>query len=228
MSPIASHPATATARPQNPVILIPARLASTRLPGKPLADIHGLPMIVHVWRRAMEAELGPVYVACAEAEILAAVEAAGGQAVQMAAFIEETHDPALVGIVAGDFNERPGSFVYEQFVGRGWRDAYLVAGNPECDPATGVGCTSGREDEGLSGLESPASGETARIDFVFVIPPADPPACAAAILPPGDDGSGTRLFADQSNPFAPSCGPAPQAICWPSDHVGVQLALACG
>ena len=39
----------------DPVILIPARMASTRLPGKPLADIHGEPMIVHVWRRAMEA-----------------------------------------------------------------------------------------------------------------------------------------------------------------------------
>ncbi|MBL8708925.1 MAG: 3-deoxy-manno-octulosonate cytidylyltransferase [Rhodospirillaceae bacterium] len=67
--------------PAAPVILIPARLASTRLPDKPLADIHGVPMIVHVWRRAMEAELGPVFVACAEAAIAAAVEAAGGQAV---------------------------------------------------------------------------------------------------------------------------------------------------
>lgn len=67
--------------PAAPVILIPARLASTRLPDKPLADIHGVPMIVHVWRRAMEAELGPVYVACAEAAIAVAVEAAGGQAV---------------------------------------------------------------------------------------------------------------------------------------------------
>lgn len=67
--------------PRNPVVLIPARLASTRLPGKPLADIAGEPMIVHVWRRAMEADVGPVYVACAEAEIAEAVEAAGGQAV---------------------------------------------------------------------------------------------------------------------------------------------------
>jgi 3-deoxy-manno-octulosonate cytidylyltransferase (CMP-KDO synthetase) len=72
---------TATARPRHPVILIPARMASTRLPDKPLADIHGAPMIVHVWRRAMEAEIGPVFVACAEASIKAAVEAAGGQAV---------------------------------------------------------------------------------------------------------------------------------------------------
>ncbi|RKQ68757.1 3-deoxy-manno-octulosonate cytidylyltransferase [Oceanibaculum indicum] len=64
-----------------PVVIIPARMASTRLPGKPLADIGGAPMIVQVWRRAMEAGIGPVWVAAAEPEIVAAVEAAGGQAV---------------------------------------------------------------------------------------------------------------------------------------------------
>lgn len=152
------------------------------------------------------------------------------QAVQMAAFIEETHDPARLGLVAGDFNERPGSFVYEQFVGRGWTDVYLAAGNPECDPESGVGCTSGRQDEGLEGLESRALGVRSRIDFVFLIAPSDPAACAAHIVPPDSEGngSGTRLFADQPNPFAPSCGPLPEPICWPSDHSGVQLALDCG
>ena len=64
-----------------PLVLIPARMASTRLPGKPLADIHGSPMIVHCLRRAEEAGLGPVVVACAEPEIREAVEAAGGRAV---------------------------------------------------------------------------------------------------------------------------------------------------
>ena len=64
-----------------PIILFPARLAATRLPGKPLADIHGEPMIVHVLRRAEAADIGPVVVACAEAEIKAAVERAGGRAV---------------------------------------------------------------------------------------------------------------------------------------------------
>lgn len=67
--------------PKNPIVMVPARLASTRLPDKPLADIHGTPMIVHVWRRAMEADVGPVVVACAEAAIAEAVTAAGGQAV---------------------------------------------------------------------------------------------------------------------------------------------------
>ncbi|TNE58027.1 MAG: 3-deoxy-manno-octulosonate cytidylyltransferase [Alphaproteobacteria bacterium] len=65
-----------------PIILIPARLASTRLPNKPLADIGGAPMIVQVWRRAMEADLGPVCVAAGDPEIVEAVRAAGGEAVE--------------------------------------------------------------------------------------------------------------------------------------------------
>jgi 3-deoxy-manno-octulosonate cytidylyltransferase (CMP-KDO synthetase) len=64
----------------NVLILIPARMASTRLPGKPLADIAGLPMIVQVLRRAEAARLGPVVVACDDETIAAAVEKAGGRA----------------------------------------------------------------------------------------------------------------------------------------------------
>jgi 3-deoxy-manno-octulosonate cytidylyltransferase (CMP-KDO synthetase) len=62
------------------IVLIPARLASTRLPDKPLAEIGGLPMIVQVWRRACAAEVGPVVVACAEPQIAEAVTAHGGEA----------------------------------------------------------------------------------------------------------------------------------------------------
>jgi 3-deoxy-manno-octulosonate cytidylyltransferase (CMP-KDO synthetase) len=62
-------------------ILIPARMASTRLPGKPLADIAGKPMIVHVMERAAEAGVGQVYVACAEQRIADAVKEAGGRAI---------------------------------------------------------------------------------------------------------------------------------------------------
>ena len=65
----------------NPIILIPARLASTRLPAKPLADIAGVPMIVRVLDRAVAAGLGPAVVAAGEAEIVAAVERAGGKAI---------------------------------------------------------------------------------------------------------------------------------------------------
>lgn len=63
------------------IVLIPARLAATRLPGKPLADIAGVPMIVRVWRQAMIADVGPVAVAAGDPEIVEAVEAAGGRAV---------------------------------------------------------------------------------------------------------------------------------------------------
>jgi 3-deoxy-manno-octulosonate cytidylyltransferase (CMP-KDO synthetase) len=65
----------------NPIVIIPARMASTRLPGKPLADIGGVPMIVRVWQQAMAAKVGPVIVAAAEREICAAIESAGGKAV---------------------------------------------------------------------------------------------------------------------------------------------------
>jgi 3-deoxy-manno-octulosonate cytidylyltransferase (CMP-KDO synthetase) len=63
------------------LVLIPARMASTRLPGKPLLDIAGVPMIVHVLRRAESAGIGRVAVATDTADIAAAVTAHGGEAV---------------------------------------------------------------------------------------------------------------------------------------------------
>src|SRR5688572_10189960 len=65
----------------NPIVLIPARMAATRLPDKPLADIGGVPMIVRVLRRAQAAGVGPVAVAAGDAAIVEAVQAAGGLAV---------------------------------------------------------------------------------------------------------------------------------------------------
>ena len=63
------------------LVLIPARMAATRLPGKPLLDIGGLPMIVHVLRRAEAAGIGRVAVATDTPEIAAAVTTHGGEAV---------------------------------------------------------------------------------------------------------------------------------------------------
>jgi len=65
----------------NPIVVIPARMASTRLPGKPLADIAGATMIVRVWRQARAANVGDVVVAAAEREICDAIEKDGGKAV---------------------------------------------------------------------------------------------------------------------------------------------------
>ena len=66
---------------KNPIILIPARMSSMRLPDKPLAQVGGLPMIVQVWHRAMEADCGRVVVAAAEPEIADAVRQVGGEAI---------------------------------------------------------------------------------------------------------------------------------------------------
>jgi 3-deoxy-manno-octulosonate cytidylyltransferase (CMP-KDO synthetase) len=62
------------------IVVIPARMASTRLPGKPLADIAGVTMIVRVWRQAVAANVGPVIVAAAEREIADAIAREGGTA----------------------------------------------------------------------------------------------------------------------------------------------------
>jgi 3-deoxy-manno-octulosonate cytidylyltransferase (CMP-KDO synthetase) len=65
----------------NPIVVIPSRMAASRLPGKPLADLHGVPMIVHVMRRGQEADIGPVAVAAGDPEIVEAIRAAGGVAI---------------------------------------------------------------------------------------------------------------------------------------------------
>jgi 3-deoxy-manno-octulosonate cytidylyltransferase (CMP-KDO synthetase) len=66
---------------QRTLVVIPARMQSSRLPDKPLAEIAGRPMIVHVWQRAMEAQVGRVVVATDNEAIVATVHAAGGEAV---------------------------------------------------------------------------------------------------------------------------------------------------
>ncbi len=71
------------------LLIIPARMSASRLPGKPLADIAGKPMIVRVWERAVAAGLGRVAVAAGEREIAEAIEAAGGEAV-----LTDPHHPS--------------------------------------------------------------------------------------------------------------------------------------
>jgi 3-deoxy-manno-octulosonate cytidylyltransferase (CMP-KDO synthetase) len=90
----------------SPIVLIPARMASTRLPGKPLALIHGEPMIVHVWRRAIEADVGPVLVAADDARIVAAVEAAGGRAILTRTDHASGSDRIFEAVCAFDPDER--------------------------------------------------------------------------------------------------------------------------
>ncbi len=90
----------------NPIVVIPARMASTRLPGKPLALINGRPMILHVLRRAREAGIGPVAVACAEPEIADAVRTEGGTAVLTNPALPSGSDRAHAAMAALDPENR--------------------------------------------------------------------------------------------------------------------------
>ncbi len=86
----------------NSLVVIPARMQATRLPGKPLADIHGKPMIVHVWERAQAAGCGRVIVATDSPDIAAAVHTAGGEAVMTRADHASGSDRAFEAVTAID------------------------------------------------------------------------------------------------------------------------------
>ncbi|MFA5883833.1 MAG: endonuclease/exonuclease/phosphatase family protein [Acidimicrobiia bacterium] len=123
-------------------------------------------------------------------------------------------------IYMGDFNLPAGTPRYAALVGDGWVDTHLAAGNPECDPATGVQCTSGRDDKSIAVLKDPAARETERIDFIFV----KAPRCAARFDPVTDadgDGTGTGLFA-----ATPALN-GPGGLAWPSDHTAVSMDVSC-
>jgi 3-deoxy-manno-octulosonate cytidylyltransferase (CMP-KDO synthetase) len=90
----------------HPIVLIPARMAASRLPGKPLADIGGVPLIVRVLRQAEAAGVGPVAVAAGDAEIAAAVEAAGGRAVLTDPDLPSGSDRILAALAALDPERR--------------------------------------------------------------------------------------------------------------------------
>jgi 3-deoxy-manno-octulosonate cytidylyltransferase (CMP-KDO synthetase) len=128
----------------NPIVLIPARMAASRLPGKPLADIGGLPMIVRVLRQAEAAGAGPVAVAAGDPEIVAAVEAAGGRAVLTDPNLPSGSDRILAALAVLDPQGRHDAVINLQgdmphvdpaVVGV---CARLLVEEPSCDVATAV------------------------------------------------------------------------------------------
>ena len=125
-----------------PVILIPARMAATRLPGKPLADIGGVAMIVRVLRQAERAGIGPVAVAAGDREIVQAVEAAGGRAILTDSRLPSGSDRILAALneMGGDHDvvinlQGDMPFVEERVL---IACAALLANEPSCDIATVV------------------------------------------------------------------------------------------
>ena len=93
------------------LIVIPARLKATRLPEKPLADIGGEPMIVHVWRRAVEADCGPVLVATDAEDVRDAVLQAGGEALMTRPDHPSGSDRVFEAVLAHDPHRRLGAVV---------------------------------------------------------------------------------------------------------------------
>jgi 3-deoxy-manno-octulosonate cytidylyltransferase (CMP-KDO synthetase) len=85
-----------------PIVVIPARLGATRLPEKPLAEITGAPLVVQVLRRAQEAGIGPVLVACDDARIADAVAGAGGTAILTDAALASGSDRIAQALVRHD------------------------------------------------------------------------------------------------------------------------------
>lgn len=126
----------------NPIIIIPARMSATRLPGKPLADIGGLPMIVRVLRQAESAGAGPVVVAAGDPEIVEAVEAVGGNAVLTDPHLPSGSDRILAALADADPDRAYDVVINLQgdmpFVAPGVLAAclQLLAEQPSCDIAT--------------------------------------------------------------------------------------------
>ncbi len=179
-------------------------------------------------------DLGPCDETCPEeCRAAGATDTRECQAIQVIGHIQARAAPGSLRILGGDFNAEPDSNVYRYFVEEdGWIDAFPAADNTECDPSTGTGCTSGRESEDLSDMESPANGVDRRIDFLLLqLPGTDSlSSCQYALDSMRDDdndGFATRIFADDPNPFDDNCGPLPDAICWPSDHEGMQADINC-
>ena len=140
---------------------------------------------------------------------------------QAKAIASEGGGSKTIRVLTGDFNLTAASQRYRSIVADGWVDSHLAAGNPECDPATGAQCTSGRQDMNTDDLKNPASKETERIDFVFV---KQPRSCKVRFDTPKDrdkDGLGTGLFAN-----TPASN-GPGGLVYLSDHTGVGADLSC-
>jgi 3-deoxy-manno-octulosonate cytidylyltransferase (CMP-KDO synthetase) len=136
----------------NPIVIIPARMAATRLPGKPLADIGGAPMIVRVLRCAEAAGAGPVAVAAGDPEIVQAVRAAGGTAVLTDPALPSGSDRILAALAVLDPDQRHDAVINLQgdmpFVDPQVLAACigLLASEPSCDIATVVAPEDSPED----------------------------------------------------------------------------------
>jgi 3-deoxy-manno-octulosonate cytidylyltransferase (CMP-KDO synthetase) len=135
-----------------PIVIIPARMAATRLPDKPLADIGGVAMIVRVLRRAQEADIGPVAVAAGDEAIVEVVRAAGGLAV-----LTDPQLPSGSDRIQAALAELDGAGVHDAVINLQGDMPFvepaiikdcvaLMAGEPSCDVATVVAAEASADD----------------------------------------------------------------------------------
>jgi endonuclease/exonuclease/phosphatase family metal-dependent hydrolase len=129
---------------------------------------------------------------------------------QAAAVLASHLMPESVGVLVGDLNAKPRDPTINALRARGFIDTYVAAKQPPCDPATGTGCTSGRQDADLSDLTNPHSHETERIDFVMLKTARE---CSVA--------TSSGLFA------ADPASPPLDGLVFASDHTGAQATISC-
>jgi endonuclease/exonuclease/phosphatase family metal-dependent hydrolase len=129
-------------------------------------------------------------------------------------FFEQRGGPAAITVVAGDLNATPDTPTIAVLTDAGFTDAWLAAGNDECDADTGVGCTGGRPrpENALDGLDVPDGRYSERIDFVLTRGDGE---CEPDVVK-AENLAGEPL----AEPF--------NGLYWPSDHAGVVAELRCG
>lgn len=167
----------------NPIVLIPARMAASRLPGKPLADIAGAPMIIRVLRRAEAAKIGPVAVAAGDAAIVDAVRAAGGRAVLTDPALPSGSDRILAAL--------------ESLDGGGDHDVVinLQGDMPFIDPAALLACAGLLRDEPECDISTLVSATAAPDELT------DPNLVKAVLAMAPDGARGRALYFTRSTLF---------------------------
>ena len=130
---------------------------------------------------------------------------------QVVALASDHRAPGGVLIVGGDLNAEPGSPTISAMLATGLTDTHLAAGNPECDEATGVSCTGGRDDTSIEGLSDPDAQQSERIDYLLF------------------DAGGTRCEVVDPTGLFEAAGAAdrPDGLVHPSDHTGVEATIRC-
>ena len=133
-------------------------------------------------------------------------------AIEVVEFFERQPPGAVLSIASGDLNAVPDSPTVATLLDAGFVDAWLEAGNPECDPPTHSGCTGGGHQPepfvGMNTAEGPGYDE--RIDYVMVRPAAD-----------------CDLAAEAGGFAAEPRAEALNGMWWPADHAGVLADLSC-